>query len=289
VGYFEGFYVKCDGREESVAVIFGRNLSGEEGTAFVQIVTEEGSYYSGFDYKDFSKAKKGFGVKVGENSADKDKLVLNIAQDGLRVSGEVKFGNFSAVKYDVMGPLKFLPFMECKHCAVSMRHSIDGRIMINGRGYNFDEGYGYIEGDRGKSFPKKYFWSQCNTFSDKNNPAIFASCAAIPYLGIKFTGTVSVIHFEGREYRLATYLGAKVRTFEREKLVIEQGSGGKRKVLEISAPNAENCRELLAPNNGKMSRTIRESIKAGVNYKFSAGGTVLFDVFSPRAAYEFSE
>ena len=278
------------GADTSVAFIFGKHAGKCERSSFIQIITRDNSYYMGFDYAAYSRQPRGFGVEIGANKVSEKGLSISINRDGLSVNGRVEFGAFSKVKYNVMGPLNVLPFMECKHCTVSMRHSLSGSIVINGREYNFDGGVGYIEGDRGKSFPQKYFWSQCNVFAAANPPSIFASCAIIPYLGVSFTGTVSVIQFDGREYRLATYLGARVRQFTSNKLVVSQGFGGKRKVLEVEALNAsgdKSTRPLLAPDKGVMSRTVRESVNMHMRYKFTFGGNTLFDLTSPHSAYEF--
>ena len=198
----------------------------------------------------------------------------------------IKYGEFTPIKYDAMGPFKFFPFMECKHKVVSMNHRASGKILINGHEFIFENADGYIEGDSGRSFPKKYFWSQCNTFKDIDNLSVMASCARIPYLGLKFTGTICIIHLDGREYRLATYLGARVKAFSKDKLVIKQG----RKLLEIHVPSPDkNAWELLAPVHGKMDRIIKESIASIVHYKFSIGGKIIFDVASDWAAFEYSD
>ena len=49
------------------------------------------------------------------------------------------------------------------------------------------------------------------------------SVADIPMAGIHFTGVIGVILWYGKEYRLATYLGAKVVQIENEKIRIVQG------------------------------------------------------------------
>lgn len=36
------------------------------------------------------------------------------------------------------------------------------------------------------------------------------SVADIPVMGLRFTGIIGVVLWRGKEYRLATYLGAKV-------------------------------------------------------------------------------
>jgi len=287
MAFFKGFYVKCAGKQDTVAVIFGMAACGKDETAFIQIVTKGNSYCEKFSGKDFFVARHGFEMRVGKNLVNEKGMTLDIQSKGLKVAGEVKFGEFDKIKYDAMGPFKLLPFMECKHTVVSMQHQISGNISLNGVSYNFDGGIGYIEGDRGKSFPKKYFWSQVN----QGDISVSASCAVIPYLGIRFRGTICFIHSKGQKFRLATYLGARVKEFGESKLVVCQGRGKKMYRLEIEALDGKvtNARSLLAPAGGKMSRIIHESVERKVSYKFTKGTQTVFNFTSNRAAFEYSE
>jgi hypothetical protein len=284
---FFGYYVKCAGKQDTVAVIFGRATCGNDKTAFIQIVTKDKSWCEKFDCENNFVAKRGFEMRVGSNHVNEQGMTLNIDSENFRVTGKVKFGKFSPIKYDAMGPFRFLPFMECRHTVVSMQHKISGEIRINETVHNFDGGVGYIEGDRGKSFPKKYFWSQVN----HGDISVSASCAIIPYLGIRFKGTICFINVGGQEFRLATYLGARVKEFNKSKLVIVQGRGDDRYCLEIEALDGgpDNARSLLAPVRGKMNRIIHESVERNVRYKFTRGAETVFDFTSGRAAFEYAK
>lgn len=292
MGYFEGYYFKCDGKTDSVAFIFGKQSEKGGKSSFIQILTKDCSFYQEFkNGAAFSKGRRNFDISIGENRVRHSGLSLNIDNGDLRAKGEVCFGEFSPVKYDVMGFFKFFPFMECRHTVVSMLHPCNGQIEINGQIYNFDGGSCYIEGDRGKSFPQKYFWTQCNMFDGFSAPlSVFASCARIPYLGNIFTGTVCVIQSDGREFRIATYLGAEVKEFSKKRLFLVQGRGKRRLTLEIENLDPfENGRALSAPKNGGMSRTIHEKLYANVRYKFTIGTRVEFNFISNRAAFEYSD
>jgi len=295
---FFGYYVKCAGKQDTVAVIFGRAVCGSEKTAFIQIVTRDNSYCEKFGGEDFFIAKRGFEMRIGKNSVNEKGMVLDIQNENFQVTGEVKFGEFDRLEYDAMGPFKFLPLMECRHTVVSMQHKISGEISItttgashrrwvNGVTYGFDGGVGYIEGDRGKSFPKKYFWAQVN----EGGISVSASCAIIPYFGIRFKGTICFIHVNGQKFRLATYLGARVKEFSESKLVITQGRGRNKYCLEIKAIDGKptNARALLAPAGGDMSRVIQESVERTVSFKFTKGTETIFDFTSSRTAFEYSQ
>ncbi|MCL2621761.1 MAG: hypothetical protein FWD32_01875, partial [Firmicutes bacterium] len=136
-----------------------------------------------------------------------------------------------------------------------------------------------------KSFPKKYFWSQCHFDGAEQPQSIVVSAAIIPYLGFKFTGTFCVAVFNGKEIRLATYLGAKVLEFNENRLVVKQG---KLKLEVNRLGEFENSQTLMAPNSGGMTRQIKESVEQQMQYKLTKGNTTLFDATSKNAAFEYS-
>ena len=306
MGKFDGYYIKTTDKSNSVGVIFGKNKNRKNRSSFIQIITADKTFNTVYDYKDYKVTKKPFSVQIGKNKASESGLHLdfgNYSDDpNTGVKADLTFGAFSPIRYDAMGYFRFFPFMECKHKVISMDHTASGQIQLGDQLINFEKAKGYIEGDTGKSFPKKYFWSQCNLFDEKNedleneddtheepqhygNLSIMASCARIPYLGIRFTGTICIIHHNGLEHRLATYRRAKVKSFTENKLIIKQG----KKILEITVPDPDkNRHDLFAPNRGKMDRFIKETVTTTVHYKFTIKKETIFDIQSNNAAFEFS-
>ena len=49
------------------------------------------------------------------------------------VVGKLIFSKFTPLKYDVMGPFRYIPFMQCRHSVFSLAHNIKGNnaIMIS--------------------------------------------------------------------------------------------------------------------------------------------------------------
>ena len=99
-----------------------------------------------------------------------------------------------------------------------MRHKINGQITVNEQQFKFKNGTGYIEGDSGRSFPSKYIWTQC---SFENN-SLMLSAADIPFSVIHFTGIIGIVMLDGKEYRIATYLGAKIKNIKGNTVTIKQ-------------------------------------------------------------------
>ena len=100
----------------------------------------------------------------------------------VNVMGRLKFGPRTPLKYDIMGPFALVPFLECRHSVWSMRHSVNGMVMVNGQTFTFQNACGYWEGDRGRSFPKEYLWTQCSF----QNGSVMLSVADIPVFGIRY-------------------------------------------------------------------------------------------------------
>ena len=204
--------------------------------------------------------------------------VNGIKSDSLNIEGKLNFESFSPIRYDIMGPFKFIPFMQCRHSVYSMCHKINGEIKVNNQLYKFENGIGYIEGDRGRSFPKHYIWTQCCF----GNNSLMLSVADIPFLGIHFTGIIGVLLLGGKEYRIATYLGAKIKQIDENTVSIKQGS------FELTAKLLKkNAQPLAAPTNGDMCRTIHESASCEAYYRFCHKNKVLCEFITNKASFEF--
>ena len=102
-----------------------------------------------------------------------------------------------------MGWYAFIPFMECYHGVVSANHYTEGYANYKGQKINFNGGKGYIEKDRGISFPESWIWLQANTFADRD-VSFFFSVAKIPWLGSSFPGFLCFVYINGNYYRFMT-------------------------------------------------------------------------------------
>lgn len=273
--YFKGWYFKCAGKNQTVAFIPSLHCCGGE-SAFLQIITDEKTFRLPFPKLKYRE--KPLYIKIGNSVFSEKGIKLNIKTDGLSARGTLRFGELSPIRYDIMGPFKFVPFMQCRHSVYSMAHQINGALTINGKRYVFHNGEGYIEGDCGTSFPKRYVWTQCG-FA---NGSLMLSAADIPISGLSFTGIIGIVMLNGKEYRIATYLGAKLKRIGNNTITVSQGG------YELTAKLIKkNAHPLSAPINGKMSRTIRESASCTAYCKFSYKDVVLCEFTSDRASFEF--
>lgn len=272
--YFEGWYFKHQKDGLTLCLIPGRSNEG----AFVQVITNECSYNIPYSLAEYDKGKT---LVVGSNRFARNKTELNINTSGLSLTGRLTYSGLTPLRYDIMGLYRFLP-MECSHAVLSIRHRISGELCLNGQIQDFNGGVGYIEADRGRSFPESYTWVQCNSFTEEIS--VMASAAKIPLAGINFWGCICAVWHKGREYRLATYLGAKVKA--RSKGCLEIAGHGMRLIVDVTRHSGH---KLYAPQNGAMSRTIHENAAVKARFRFFIAGSELFDMESDFASFEYVE
>lgn len=272
--YFEGWYYKQQKGDVTIAVIAGR--SSEE--AFLQVITNDRSYYVPYPLEQYEKSDT---LRVGNSMFDKDGIALDIHTKTLSLTGHILFTNGMRLITDIMGPFRFLP-MQCRHSVISMHHDLCGQLLYNGQAINFSGGHGYIEGDRGNSFPKSYLWLHCNDFEDGS--AIMVSVASIPLLGFTFTGCICAILYKGKEYRLATY--HKVRVVAATKTNVELIQGKFHLVIVMEPKEGY---QLAAPCYGEMNCMIREAPDCKVHISFYDDGVRLFENASDHASFEYVE
>ena len=271
---FDGTYYKHQKGGHTVSVIAGISAGSH---AFIQVITNKESYY--FSYPISDCEYRGTVRRIGGSVFSKDGVKINIDDEGVRIYGEIKYTQLTPIRYDIMGPFKYLP-MECRHSITSLRHRLDGSLTICGESVDFNGGVGYIEGDSGTSFPKSYVWIQCSDFPDK--ACIMASAADIPFAGLHFRGCICVIYINGIEYRFATYLGGKILYCDENRIVIKQGE----LLLEAEVEPGRG-HKLIAPEKGEMVREIRERIVCGARFRFKKGGKILFDRHTQNASFEY--
>ena len=274
--YFCGWYFRCQSDLKTLAVIPSVHRTKESKYCAIQLITDSQSFHVPFPYSEFQKL--GNQICIAGNRFGKEGITPDIQTPELRANGSVRFGPFTPIKYDIMGPFRYVPFMQCRHSVFSMRHSVDGELTVNGTPYVFQDAVGYIEGDRGYSFPSKYTWTQCS-FPDG---ALMLSIAEIPFGGFHFTGVIGIVHLRGKEYRLATYLGAKAVKINADEIIVRQGNF----TLTVN-PQKQSGHPLCAPVSGSMVRTIHEHPSCKVFYRFEEAGTPLLELDAPNAAFEY--
>lgn len=272
--YFCGWYFKCQSPAGSVALIPAAHAGGGS----LQLITHEGSWNVPFAAKETAVSATRPRAALGKSLFCERGLRLAVDAPGLRAKGEVRFGSLSPPAYDVMGPFCAVPFMQCRHRVASMAHDLSGRLEVNGRVFDFDGGRGYIEGDRGRSFLSGYLWTQCLF----EGGSLMLAVADVPLGPAAFRGVIALVRLEGRVWRLASYLGARVTALGGGGVTVRQGE------LCLCARRLGGPgRALRAPAAGVMERTVRENLSCPACYRLTRGGRVLLEWTAENASFEY--
>ena len=270
--YFEGWYVRLqtkDGRALALIPAYHRDQEGQ-GSTSLQVITGDGTWCVDYPESVFRAKPERFFVRLGRNLFTDHGVSLSVETEGLTLAGNLQFGPLSPLHSDIMGPFRFLGEMECTHGVLSMCHSVTGTLCWNGCTVDFSGGLGYLETDRGRSFPQEYLWSQC-AWLDGGQNGVMLAVAQIPLGKLNFTGCISAVQYQGRQYTLTTYQGAKILRWSAQGAILQQGDFR----LEATLLQ-DHGHSLQAPDDGKMTRTVRESVDAMVQYRFWEGQSLIF-------------
>lgn len=301
--YFEGWYFKLQVNNQVIAFIPGIHIdSTGRISAFIQVIMNENSYYIPYDMEYCKIYSKKMLIKIGNSIFYKKGMILDIESVDITIKGHVRFGILHPINYTIMGIFKYFPFMECRHEIISMKHSLNGKLMINNKSLILDGGIGYLEKDKGNSFPKSYIWLQCNRFIKEEAEIVF-SLANIPYLKMNFQGSFCVIHYKGIEYRFATYLGVSIYRSSWNEIYLKQGFYRLRikfemiddlipsNSIDLSKINdlTSFSHTLLAPIAGEMLKNIHEHHFCNARFTLFKKHKLVFDLSSNEASLEIVE
>lgn len=277
--YFEGWYFKQQNNTTALAFIPSLHIDkAGNRSALLQVVTPKAAYHISYPAEQLSLQRHQPCLQIGKCSFSPQGIELDIEQPQLSVHGRLSYTHLVPLAYDIMGPFRWVPGMECRHSVASLSHRVDGQISVNGCQYCFNNGRGYIEGDRGCSFPSQYAWTHCSW----QNNSLMLSEAVIPFAGMHFRGVIAAILLNDRQYRLATYLGARLQQAAEGEIIISQGA------YTLSARLLHKQELALpAPQSGVMERSIKESLCCQAAYCLKKNGATLLDIESPLASFEY--
>ncbi|SHH77450.1 Tocopherol cyclase [Sporobacter termitidis DSM 10068] len=284
-GYFEGWYFKQQAGREMLALIPAVHTDGGgHRTGSLQLITPDKSWYVPLPGEALRVVRRGAGrlpvIYAGDSTFSPRGVDLNIRGDGISASGHLRYGGMAAPRGDIMGPYRFVPLMECRHSVFSMTHEVQGSLTLNGKVFDFSDGAGYMEGDRGRSFPRRYAWAQCS-WRDGGTCALMVSAADVRAIGRDFVGVVGFVCLRGRELRLATYRGAKA-DLAGGALAVRQGD------LTLTVRLLEDRHQALrAPQGGEMVRLIKESLACRARFTLTDKSGPVFDFTTDQASFEY--
>ncbi|MBF8807547.1 MAG: hypothetical protein IC227_03090 [Enterococcus lacertideformus] len=288
--FFEGWYFKHQIAQEVYAFIPGYSIAKNgETNPFIQVISHDHSEIFFFDSNQLFVAKNHLSIKIGENFFSEKGLSLSLSSPNLTIMGAIDYGEFAPLKRtsyapSIMGPFSYVPFMECYHGILSMKHSLKGNLLWNEQMIDFTGGTGYLEKDWGNSFPATYLWAQCNQFAALD-AQFFFSAAEIPFLSGRFLGMIAVLQIDGEEYRFGTYYGAKILdiTQKEKNLVIKIRQQKLEMMIEVLKSEGH---PLMAPDKGLMNRVIREKASTDITVRLQKKGKEIFNQKGKSAGFE---
>jgi len=275
--FFEGWYFKHAGEGGAFVVIpgifLGRNRADDH--AFIQVLfsSPPESRFVRFPAEAFSCAGHGFMVRIADNTFTMDGCRLNLP--GIGLTACLRYGpriplRTSMISPTIMGPFAYLPGMQCRHGVLSLWHSVTGSVLYGDKRMDFNGADGYIEKDWGGAFPDSWVWIQCGD----SRVTLTCAVASIPLRLIRFTGIICALRDGDRQYRLATYNGARVSAlvWQGDKLQAEIANRNYR--LSIQA-HAGAFGHLQAPTPTGMDRRIQESLGARFSVRLERRGETI--------------
>ena len=289
--YFEGWYFKNTNKENGISFIPGINIEKDNSKAFIQVITNDSSYFVNYDINDFNFTEVPFSIQIGKNSFSKEGIHVDIndEEQNLNINGEIKYSdskniNTSSINPNIMGPFSYVPFMECNHAILSMQNNTNGSIKINNTVIKFDDDMGYIEKDWGCSFPKTYIWCQGNNF-EKSNASFMLSIANVPFKMFNFRGMICVLLIENKEYKFTTYNNSKIVEYEVDDNFLNITLKKNDYYLNIKS-TFETGQRLSAPVKGKMDKDIFESIDSTIEVTLQKNDEIIFKDTSTNCGLE---
>ncbi|NLT13613.1 MAG: hypothetical protein GXY05_04650 [Clostridiales bacterium] len=302
-GSFEGWYFKQQSNGGVIAFIPAVHTGRDgEKSGSLQIVTRDKAWCVVLPDAPVYTLKPALSVSTGGCTFSSEGIKLDIRQPDISVTGQLCFGLPTLPKGDIMGLFKYVPFMECRHSVFSMTHTLSGSLTVNDSCMDFADGMGYIEGDRGRSFPKRYIWTQCSWEDESRTDmlqhgtggmksglcSVMLSVADVRPLGIPFIGIIGFVYYCGTEHRIATYCGAKIDKLSSGRVTVRQGDMKlTAQLLDWNAKPAFKAQKLQAPVSGRMERLIKENLACRARYTFTVKECVLFDFITDKASFEY--
>lgn len=287
---FEGWYFRISDAKVSLAIIIGLSRGKDEEKVFIQVfdtlfnTMEIVSYpILALQYHDDP-----FIIKIQQSVFTMDYIYLE--DQKLSWQGTLHIQKAKALEYSlyaptIMGPFAYLKTMECNHGILNLGSRVTGELMVNKQRYDIN-GICYQEKDWGTSFPSQYIWLQSNYCLTKK-AILFLSCATIPLRVLSFIGVIIVLVIDNKEYRFASYYGARViKRYQRQEyyyVVIKQHSYQ----LLFKIKQGNSC-TLDAPINGLMHAKVQESLKGEVDVRVFKRGKLLHDLHFIKCGVEIS-
>lgn len=136
--YFEGWYLKQQTESKSIALIPSFHADADRQiSARLQIITEDRSLVVTFSSVTVDVKRNHFFVRMGNCIFSDRGCRLSIQEQGVNISGKLRYHSIIKPAYNIMGPFCFLPGMQCRHSIFSLNHLVNGKLVLDGNTFCF--------------------------------------------------------------------------------------------------------------------------------------------------------
>ncbi|MGI5929694.1 hypothetical protein [Pseudoflavonifractor sp.] len=260
--YFEGWQLRHQAPTGEVLSIFPVLRIDKAGntSAVIRVESRDGIWNVSCPGGSLQASEGLFQIWVQGSLFNRKGVWLDLRTRDMTLCGELRYGPFTPLKSELMGPLGALTLLPVRRGVISMGHRLEGVLMLNGRRIDFTGGTGFIETVRGTALPAASLWSQSIWREERSN-SLLVSVERLPTLAGPRVNCLCAVLYGGHEYRLASYRGAVVDRWTAEGTLIRQGP------LRLSL-------EPAYPGN-----------HVPVRYQLWEGERLLFDHLDPYAGY----
>ena len=280
--YFERWHVYLvdASKQHMLSIVLGVLLQGKEKYAFIQIGSNIPHLNRIVKYPIEAFSYTSDSITIENNVLSRDYIQLDLDEEKFQLNGKIIFsqGKQLETKFwrpGLMGPIKWLPFLNSYHEVLSLTHIIMGEINFNNKEISFDEGRGALDKDWGKSFPNVWFWMQCNHFQ-KHDAAMMVGVARMPIFLNYYTAFAMPFYFNDKTEIYANYTGAHIAKLYRYKGYIHLIITEKSKVIALKVFGKEDV-PLIASPMGHLIRDVYECIDSKIEVKVTQGGRTVFE------------
>ncbi len=282
--YFEGWYYNLLLKDATRLVfIVGISLHSDDPHAFIQCFknSEPRKYYR-FSLNEFSYSIERFEIKIGNNyfSENSIEVALDDVVGSIAIRNHTKFPTTTFTP-NIMGPLTYLPFLECYHSIVAIEATTFGYMYYDGLRFDADQGLAYIEKDYGKKFPISYSWHLSNKFQKSKGVCVTAE-ARIPFYFFSIHGHFAFMYYNQETSIFSTYNFSRLKINKRKNFFSFYKD---KEQLHVILDKKKSV-ELQAPDTNGMSLIVKEAIDCESHIIYIKNRQVLFDDISEKACFE---
>lgn len=202
-------------------------------------------------------------IKIGDHNFSVKAVTINFENNGVefRINKSLPY-IYKGIGKNILGPLHYIPFVECKHSIINIQSNFDG-VHVNGQNKRKIKGVCYQEKDWGKSFPQKYFWIHANRFN--NSEVNFQFAYAKPkWLIFKPNAYIGFFIINNERINLNGLGNSKITITKLTDRCVNFTLRQKKYLIKVELETGVTT-QLKGPLKGEMKKSIRESLNSKLN------------------------